>query len=297
MDLDRQLDQFSHYLLVEKGLSGNTLSAYSRDLADFARFLASQGIKDASQVDRPLILRHLIALREKGLSPRSRARHLVSIRGFFRFLEGEKLISQNPARLVDIPKIPMRLPDVIFQSEMERLLDAPSPKTALGIRDRAMLELGYGAGLRVSELVNMRLSDIDLSAGFVRVMGKGSKERLVPIGDMAVSRVRDYLSDARPLLAKNRQRDALFIGQGCRGITRQGFWKRLKAHAIAAGIKKNVTPHTLRHSFASHLLEGGADLRVVQEMLGHVDIATTQIYTHVARERLIQVHRQFHPRR
>jgi len=290
------LDRYIHYLVVEKGLSDNTLAAYTRDLALFADFLESIRISDLGGVDTAAVLRYVISLQKQGLSARTRARRLVSVRGFFRFLVQENVLSEDPVRLVDLPKTGLSLPGVLSVEEMERLLDAPDPLDRLGVRDRAMLELAYAAGLRISELVSVRTQDVSLVAGFVRVMGKGGKERIVPIGEMAVERVTDYLDHSRPLILKNKVHPALFVAQGGRPMVRQNFFKRLKEYAAAAGIRKTVSPHTLRHSFASHLLEGGADLRVVQEMLGHADIATTQIYTHVAREKLKEIHTRFHPR-
>ena len=262
--LDTALDQYLSHLLVEKGLSDNTLSSYGRDLRDFSAFLAGEGVEDPAIVDTAHILKHLIGLRNKGLSARSRARHLVAVRGFFRFLAAEKLIEKDPARLVDLPKSGLTLPDVITLSEMEKLLDTPDDKTPLGVRDRAMLELGYAAGLRVSELVGVLSADLNLAAGFVRVMGKGDKERLVPIGEPASEKISEYLEYSRPRLASGRLSPHLFLGQGGRKLTRQAFWKRLSAWAKKADLGKKVTPHTLRHSFASHMLEGGADIRVVQ---------------------------------
>jgi len=294
--IDEFLDPYFHYLVVEKGLSNNTLEAYTRDLARFASFLESIRMVDLSRVDTASVLRYLISMQKQGLGARTRARRLVSVRGFFRFLVQENVLSKDPVRLVDLPKAGMSLPGVLSVEEMERLLDAPDPVDRLGIRDRAMLELAYGAGLRISELISVRTQDVSLVAGFVRVMGKGSKERIVPIGEVAIQRAGDYLENVRPLMVRKKIHPFLFVGQGGGPMTRQNFFKRLKDHAVAAGIRKTVSPHTLRHSFASHLLEGGADLRVVQEMLGHTDIATTQIYTHVAREKLKEIHTRFHPR-
>ena len=296
LSIDEALDRYRDYLVVEKGLSENSLSAYTRDLAVFSAFMAGLGLTGVKEIDTGHVLKHLLSLRDQGLSARSRARHLVAVRGFFRFLIADKLLEKDPARLVDLPKSGLRLPDTITLSEMERLLDAPDDRTPLGVRDRTMLELGYGAGLRVSELVGVLLADVSLEAGFVRVLGKGDKERLVPIGQMAIDKIGDYLEFSRPRLASGRMSPNLFIGQGGRKLTRQAFWKRLKIWAKKAEIEKKLTPHTLRHSFASHMLEGGADIRVVQEMLGHVDISTTQIYTHVAREHLKNAHKKFHPR-
>ncbi len=295
-DLNAWIDRFLNYLLVEKGLSRATLDAYSRDLLRYAAFLGQSGRSTAGGEDAPLILKLLIDLRSAGLGARSRARHLVAVRGFYRFLAQEKLIPADPAKLIDLPKTSLKLPDVLSVEEVRRLLNAPGSASPQGIRDAAMLEVLYAAGLRVSELVGLKLLDVHLDAGFVRVMGKGSKERVVPIGQYAREKTLLYLSNARSRLLADRPSPHLFIARAGRPITRQGFWKLLRRYAEAAGLIKRVTPHSLRHSFASHLLEGGADLRAVQVMLGHADIATTQIYTHVANERLREVHRRFHPR-
>jgi integrase/recombinase XerD len=294
--LDELADQFINYLVVEKGLSKNTISSYSADLSLYLDFLKANGISRIVDSDTALVLNHLILLRNGGLGPRSRARHLVTIRGFYRFLLQEKLMKTNPAKMVDLPKTGRKLPGVLNVEEVTVLLNAPDPSKPLGLRDGAMLELLYAAGLRVSELVSVGLVDINLEACFVRVLGKGSKERVVPIGQTARERVSVYITSARPVLLKGRPCPHLFVTRLAKPMTRQGFWKILKQAARKAGIPRNITPHTLRHSFASHLLERGADLRSVQVMLGHVDISTTQIYTHVAPEQLKAVHTQYHPR-
>ncbi len=294
--LDILIDRYLNYLLVEKGLSGATLESYSRDLIRYQEFMRQNQNRQISEADTALILKHLIALRTAGLSARSRARHLVSLRGFYRFVVQEKLLKHNPAEMVDLPKTSLKLPDVLSVAEVSRLLDAPNTEKPLGARDSAMLELLYAAGLRVSELVNLKLQDVNLEAGFVRVLGKGSKERVVPIGLPARDKVAAYLEAPRKALLKNRASAYLFVARAAKPITRQGFWKLLRKYAALAQLHKNVTPHSLRHSFASHLLEGGADLRAVQVMLGHVDIATTQIYTHVARRQLKILHERYHPR-
>jgi integrase/recombinase XerD len=293
---DTLIDRYLEYLLVEKGLARKTLEAYSLDLAGYADFRIGQGAKKFSEEDTALILRYLIALRGRGLGARSRARHLVTIRGFYQFLVAENVLEKDPSVLIDLPKSGLKLPEVLSYDEVRRILDAPDVEKANGIRDAAMLELLYASGLRVSELVNLRVQDVNLEAGYVRVFGKGAKERVVPFGRHAREKMSDYLESARSRLLKGRSSIYLFPARAGRPMTRQGFWKLLRRYCTKAGIRKTITPHTLRHSFASHLLEGGADLRAVQIMLGHVDIATTQIYTHVARDRLKQVHRKFHPR-
>ena len=294
--LDTLIDQFLNYLLVEKGLSQKTLEAYSRDIGKYRNFLAENKITAFAEEDTPFILKHLILLRELGLGARSRARHLVAIRGLYRFLHQEKILRRNPAKLIDLPKTSLKLPHVLSKDEIELLLEAPDTSKPLGVRDAAMLELLYAAGLRVSELINLKLQDINLEAGFVRIFGKGSKERIVPIGMHARKKINHYLNTARSLRLKQTSSPYLFIARLGKPMTRQGFWKLLRRYAILAGLNKKITPHSLRHSFASHLLEGGADLRAVQIMLGHVDISTTQIYTHVTREHLKKLHKKFHPR-
>ncbi len=294
--LDIVVDQYINYLVFEKGLSELTIESYSSDLSKYLKFLEQKGVKDIIQADTPLILKHLIALRESGLGSKSCARHLITLRGFYRFLVQEKILEFDPAKLIDLPKSGLKLPDVLSVSEVNLLLNIPDSNKPLGKRNSAMLELLYAAGLRVSELVNLKFLDVNLEACFVRVLGKGSKERIVPFGLYAKNKIDDYINNSRPLLLKNRISQYLFVARAGKPMTRQGFWKLLKHYVKQAGIKKKVTPHSLRHSFASHLLEGGADLRTVQVMLGHVDISSTQIYTHVARDHLRQIHEKYHPR-
>jgi len=294
--LDTLTDQYLNYLLVEKGLSAKTLDSYGSDMAMYLSFLENNGVNDISDADTPVILKHLISMRDAGLGARSRARHLVTIRGFYRFMVQEKLLKHDPTRLIDLPKSGLKLPDVLSVEEVKLLLSIPDTKTSKGSRDAAMLELLYAAGLRVSELINLELQAVNMEAGFVRVFGKGSKERVVPIGLFAKKKIDDYLKTSRPLILKSIASRYLFVARAGKPMTRQGFWKLIKRYALKAGFNKKITPHSLRHSFASHLLEGGADLRAVQLMLGHVDISTTQIYTHVAREHLKKIHEKFHPR-
>ena len=290
------VDHYLNYLVVEKGLAANTVDAYAADLRSFIEHMERHRVETIDQADTALILRYMIALRSNGLDPRSRARHLVTLRGFFEYLAATGVIQTNPAKLVDLPKSSLKLPDVLSIQQVDRLLAIPERTTPTGLRDAAMLELIYAAGLRVSELVGLELPAVNLEAGFVRVLGKGSKERIVPIGRKAIDSLNAYLAEGRPVLLKSAQSRYLFTARAGKPMTRQGFWKLLRRYALAAGIQQKVSPHSLRHSFASHLLEGGADLRVVQMMLGHVDIATTQIYTHVAKKRLVEIHRKFHPR-
>ena len=290
------VDQYLNYILVEKGLAKKTIESYSRDIIRFLGFLKERGIDAIGDVDTTVVLQYLIRLREEGLATRSRARHLVTLRGFFKFLVQEKVIGQSPAQLVELPKQGQKLPDVLSQKDVEQLLRAPDKTIAKGARDAAMIELLYAAGLRVSELIVLKLQDVNLEACFTRVFGKGSKERVVPFGRYARESLDLYIQHARPQLLKTYTSPFLFVARAGNPMSRQGFWKLVKRYALKAGITKNITPHTLRHSFASHLLEGGADLRTVQVMLGHVDISTTQIYTHVARKHLKKIHEQFHPR-
>ncbi len=296
LEMTALIDRFLNYLLVEKGLSQSTLEAYSRDLLRFADFMDRNGCRGVSEEDTAVLLKHLIQLRNEGLGARSRARHLVALRGFYRFLVQDKILALDPAKLLDMPKTTFKLPDVLSVEEVRCLLNAPHARSPQGIRDSAMLEVLYAAGLRVSELVRLKIQDAHLDAGFVRVLGKGSKERIVPIGQYAREKILFYLEHGRGRLAREHTSPYLFLARAGRPMTRQAFWKLLRQYAAKAGLVKTVTPHSLRHSFASHLLEGGADLRAVQLMLGHADISTTQIYTHVTKDRLKELHRKFHPR-
>jgi integrase/recombinase XerD len=295
--MNEHLDIFLHYLTVEKGLARNTLDAYGRDLARYVDFLAGNGVVEPDAVSSSLVLRFLAALKEAGLSPRSRARALVALRTFHRFLLAEEHATVNPTTQVEAPKSLQRLPQTLSPAEVERLLAAPRSEEPRFLRDRAMLEVLYATGLRVTELVELRVADLQLEVGYLSAFGKRSKQRIVPLGEAALTEVRYYLQLGRPFLDKESGSATLFLNRAGKGLTRQGFWKIIKRYALAAGIRKNITPHTLRHSFATHLLENGADLRAVQTMLGHADISTTQIYTHVTRERLKRIHEQHHPRR
>jgi integrase/recombinase XerD len=294
--LDQLADQYLNHLIVEKGLAAKSVEAYAGDLATFLDFLKHQGIEDVTQADTSAILKYVIDLRKGGRSSRTRARHLVTLRGFYQYLHRTHILKINPAKLIDLPKSGLKLPEVLDVDQVARLLDAPDSNTPAGLRDAAMLELIYAAGLRVSELINLKVAAVNLEAGFVRVLGKGSKERIVPIGRKAIQGIQAYLTSGRPRQLKDETSHFIFVARAGRPMTRQGFWKLLRRYALMAGIRQRVTPHSLRHSFASHLLEGGADLRAVQIMLGHADIATTQIYTHVAQKRLFELHRKFHPR-
>jgi integrase/recombinase XerD len=287
-------DQFIHHLRVEKGLAKNTIESYSRDLARYFDFLEKWNLHPlkASQIN---IMEYVSSL-AGALSIRSIARNLSSLKVFYRFLVSDGKIQTNPARLITTPKLPRRLPGVLSGEEVERLLAVPDASTDRGLRDRAMLELLYASGLRVSELVGLKITNINLEAGWVRTIGKGSKERMVPMGSKAQQCLKDYLAHSRPSLLRKRGSSSLFVTSRAKCMSRQAFWKIIKRCSKRAGIRKEISPHSLRHSFASHLLEHGADLRSVQIMLGHADISTTQIYTHVTRERLKQIHEKYHPR-
>jgi len=295
-NLERWIDQFLHHLAVEKGLSPNTLEAYARDLRGYGLLLREKGTLEVEKISPGEPLHYLKNLRARGISARSQARILSTLRGFHKYLLQEQASQENPVRRLRSPRVVPRLPSILSLKEMEDLLDLPDSNLPLGIRDRAMLELLYAAGLRVSELVHLSVNDVNLEVGYVRTRGKGSKERIVPLGGSACRALKEYLEGPRRLHPLRTSSPTLFVGRSGRGLTRQGFWKILKRYARAAGVQKRITPHMMRHSFATHLLERGADLRSVQSMLGHVDIATTQIYTHVSREHLKRLHQKLHPR-
>jgi integrase/recombinase XerD len=294
--MNHYLDHYLNYLAVERGLARNTLDAYSRDLVRYLEYLDKQGIESLEQITPPLVLRFLSHLNKSGLSARSRARALAALRTFHRFLVREKLAADNPTDQVLSPKSLTALPHTLSPLDVESLLSSPKGDSPLAWRDRAMLEILYATGVRVSELVSLTVDDLQLDVGYLIAFGKRSKQRIVPLGEAAVDALRAYLRHGRPGLDKERCSRFIFLNRSGEGLTRQGFWKMIKRRAREAGIKQNIMPHTLRHSFATHLLENGADLRSVQAMLGHADISTTQIYTHVTRERLRQIHAQHHPR-
>jgi len=294
--LSPTIDTFLNMLAVEKGLARNTLEAYSRDLNRIANFLAANGVESWPDGHGSQLRTYFSSLRETGLSVRSITRNLVTLRQFYRFLEKERIIQENPVPRLLLPVESRRLPTTVTHDDVERLLNQPNPSTLLGLRDRAMLEFLYATGLRVSELVSLHTQQINLEGDYLTVRGKGGKVRVLPFGRWAEERLRLYLREVRPKLVQRRNSSVLFLTRSGKALTRQGFWKLIRRHALAAGIERKVTPHTLRHSFATHLLEGGADLRAVQSMLGHSDISTTQIYTHINRAHLKQVHRRFHPR-
>jgi integrase/recombinase XerD len=290
------IDEYLNFLAVEKGASRNTLDGYSRDLNRYASFIQELGSGDLQRIGTEQLIAFLARLKQDGLAANSVNRALAALRGFYKFLLREKRLESTPVGHIELARVWMHLPDVISREEIDRLLNAPGTTGAAAVRDTAMLELLYATGIRVSELIGLTLNSINWQVGYLVAMGKGAKERIVPIGKTAYDRVKRYLDEARPLLTRNRQSDFLFLNRSGRGMTRQGFWKIVRRYALQAGLAGKVHPHTFRHSFATHLLEGGADLRSVQIMLGHADISTTQIYIHVTRERLKEVHRQFHPR-
>ena len=290
------LDLFISYLAVEKGLAANTLQAYSRDLARYLDFLDKQERSEPGSIVSADIAAFLGRLREQGIGARSRARALSAIRMFHKFLLIENHAAANPAAIIEAPRTLNRLPEFLNSQEVDALLAACAGESGENIRDLAMLELLYATGLRVSELVSLKLREVNLGAGYLMTLGKGSKERLVPIGDSARQRVAGYLEQVRILQDPLGRNNFLFLSRLGDAMTRQAFWNIVKKRARLAGIRKNISPHTLRHSFATHLLENGADLRCVQIMLGHADLSTTQIYTHVTRERLKKLHQQIHPR-
>ncbi len=294
--MDRYLDYFFNYLTVEKGLSANTLNAYGRDLGGYADFLHKKNISEPAAIEQKDVLGYLVALKKGGLSPRSRARVLSALRSFHRFLLRENHVSHDPTALIESPRILSPLPHLLSEAEVERLLAAPVGDSPSALRDRAMLEVLYATGMRVSELVGLRLGDLKLDIGCLNAFGKGSKQRLIPLGEVAIEILREYLQNGRPQLLKDSSAEEVFLNTRGKGLSRQGFWKILRQHALQAKIQQKVYPHMLRHSFATHLLEHGADLRSVQTMLGHADISTTQIYTHVLQERLQQLHQKYHPR-
>jgi len=294
--MDHMLDQFLHYLIVEKGLARNTIEAYGRDLTRFLDYLKSKGIQDALRVGKFDVRAFLLVLKSRGLSTKTILRNLVAIRAFFQFLLQEGILEVSPVEELGSPKLAKTLPEILTLKEVEGLLEQPDIQSPLGVRDRAMLEVLYATGMRVSELTGLPMNGVNLEGGYVLVYGKGSKERVVPLGSEAMKWVALYLKTARGRFAKGKESHSLFISRLGKGMSRQRFWRILKEYGRKAGIRKRITPHLLRHSFASHLLEGGADLRSVQIMLGHVDISTTQIYTHVTGERLKKIHQRYHPR-
>ncbi len=291
-----QLERFLDHLSMERGLSPRTLDAYGRDLNGLVAFLEARNVHRPGEVSATDLREFVYALKDRGLEATSIRRTLSATRTYFSFLLTEGVVVADPTERVELPRAWRRLPGALSRHDVERLLEAPDPADTLYWRDRALLEFAYAAGVRVSELTALKLRDLDLEEGMAMVFGKGSRERLVPVGRAAVRALEVYLRETRPALLGGRSEGVVFLNARGRPLSRMGVWKILRRHVDRAGIEKRVTPHTLRHSFATHLLEGGADLAAVQELLGHADIATTQIYTHVEREYLRDVHRRYHPR-
>jgi len=294
--VETYVDEFINYLAVERGLSKNTLESYGRDIRQFSEYLKERKIDLLPETNRGTIVQYLNSLKSHGREMSTVSRNLAAIKAFFQYLSRENYISRDPAMNMESPKLEKKLPRVLTVQEVELLLQQPNPLLPAGLRDKAMLELLYATGTRVSELISLSMADINLDLGYVKCYGKGSKERIVPFGSIAARCIGDYLNKGRQKMVRLRKSDALFVNQHGRQMTRQGFWKIIKKYAEVAQIEKEITPHTLRHSFATHLLENGADLRSVQEMLGHADIATTQIYTHITNKHLKEVYDKTHPR-
>lgn len=294
--MNSMLEQFLDFVRLEKSLSANTSEAYRQDLGEFIAWLQIRKINTINKVNRRHIMDFLLDLKDKGRAPTTLSRRLVAIRVFFKFLQQEGLLDVNITEAMDAPRLWKILPETLSVAEVDKLLHAPDLTKPQGIRDKAMLELLYSTGLRVSELVGLKLEDIHADGNYVRCIGKGRKERIIPYGQSARDHLQRYLDEVRPALNKDPQQRGLFLTRRDRPMSRKTFWMLIKKYALIAGINRDISPHTLRHSFASHLLANQAPLRVIQEMLGHADIATTQIYTHVDSGRLRSVHRKFHPR-
>ena len=294
--MESRVSEFINYLALERGLAQNTLESYGRDLRQFQMYLIGEKRDILENINRDVILNYLNNLQTKGKAISTILRNLAAIKSFYQYMAREKIIEKNPALTLESPKLQKKLPKILTINEVEELLKQPDVNFPAGIRDKAMLELLYATGIRVSELTNLNISDINLDMGYIKCYGKGSKERIVPLGSIASRCVQEYISRGRPKLMRTYEESALFVNHHGKRLTRQGFWKIIKKHTQEAKITKEITPHTLRHSFATHLLENGADLRSVQEMLGHADISTTQIYTHVTKNHLKEVYDKTHPR-
>lgn len=294
--MEEFIREFMDFISVERGLSKNTLESYGRDLSKYAEYLKKGGITDLNKVKRPQIQDFLMSLKDSKLNASSIARNLVAIKVFHRYLTSQRILKEDVTSVIETPKLWKTLPDVLDEKEVEAILVSPNTRLKQGLRDKAMLELMYATGMRVSELVNLRSTDLHMDMGFVRCLGKGQKERIIPVGSKAKEALEKYLLKARPKFIKKGEFASLFLTRLGKPMSRQSFWMVIKHYVRDARIKKRVTPHTLRHSFATHLLQNGADLRIVQELLGHANISTTQIYTHINKERLKQIHQKFHPR-
>lgn len=294
--MQEHLADFLTYLKIERALSKNTIENYGRDLKQYYRFLENEKITSIQKIDRYIILNYLEKLRADGLSANTIIRRLSSLRQYHEYLFQEKITPNNPMQHVDTPKKAKTLPDVLSTEEVDAVIEQPDTTNPLGVRNRAMLEVMYATGLRVSEICNLELNHLHLQMGLIQTRGKGNKERIIPIGDAAIRWLEDYLSLSRYTLLNDEDHTFVFVNSRGGKLSRQGIWKIIKKIVQEAGISKNVTPHTLRHSFATHLLENGADLRIVQELLGHSDISTTQIYTHISKQRLSEIYQEHHPR-
>ena len=290
------IEEFLGYLSVERGLSNNTLSSYKRDLSNFFGYIKKRRIVSIDKVTRQMITSFMLSEKDRGLSANSISREVACLKSFFKFLVRENKIKDNITSVIESPKLWKKLPSALDLSEVEKLLKAPNIREPMGVRDKAMLELIYATGMRVSELINLKMDDLNMGVGFIKCLGKGQKERVVPFGSKAREWLVRYLDKGRASFLKKKVSNFLFLTRLSRPMSRQMFWKIIKKYAVEARIKKDIMPHSLRHSFATHILERGADLRVVQEMLGHSDISTTQIYTHINKERLKSIHHKFHPR-
>jgi len=294
MEMEKSMDDFLHYQRLARGLSWNTLESYRYDLVKYLNHLKDHGVSDLNSVTSENISKFIYTL--SGLRAKSRSRHLSAIRAFHKYLLNEELCDSNPAELIDSPRLEKRLPSSLTRHEMEKILEQPYPKDCLGLRDKAILEFLYATGARISEMIDFTTKNFLPQVGWVRIIGKGNKERLVPIGKKGKDALRDYLENSRPHLSKPYSEDIMFLNRRGKKLTRMGAWKIIKRYILLSGIKKKATPHTIRHSFATHLIKGGADLRAVQEMLGHADISTTQVYTQADKNFVKQEHRSYHPR-
>ncbi|PWZ79940.1 site-specific tyrosine recombinase XerD [Staphylococcus pseudintermedius] len=289
-------DEYLRFIQIEKGLSNNTIAAYRRDLNHYLNYLAEHKVANLNFVDRQMIQEWFGFLHDEGRSAKTIARFTSTIRSFHQFALRENYTSHDPTVLIETPKYDRKLPDVLSIAEVEQLLMAPDESKVNGYRDKTMLELLYATGIRVSELINIEVEDINLMMGFVKVFGKGSKERIVPLGETVIDCLTHYIQNIRPQLLKHTVTHVLFLNLHGKPLSRQGVWKMIKQTGVKAGIMKRITPHTLRHSFATHLLENGADLRAVQDMLGHSDISTTQLYTHITKNQIRKIYQDYHPR-
>lgn len=293
------IEEYLHFLKIERGLSANTIESYQRDLKQYQHYLEQEKITDLTQVDRYVITTFLHQLKNEGKSSATLTRMITSLRRFHQFLRQEKKLDHDPMQHIETPKKAQTLPKTLSIQEVEKLIETPDTSTILGIRDRTILEVMYATGMRVSELVNLKMEDLHLTLGLIQTIGKGDKERIIPLGDLALQWLERYLEESRPALLNKKatvEVPYVFLNHHGQGFTRQGIWKNLRKLVQLAGIKQTVTPHTLRHSFATHLLENGADLRIVQELLGHADISTTQIYTHITKQRMTKVYQEHFPR-